>query len=163
MFGRDDAPAASLVDAVAASCAVPGYFRPVAVDGQRYVDGGVVSATNAGVLRRRELDAAIVISPMTGDGDSGFLSRRVRAFCARTLDREVRALERAGIRTLVLEPGEATFRHAADVLAFMDDAAARVAVLDAFLDSGVRLLSDPALRELLRSATGAGASEGRAA
>jgi NTE family protein len=161
VFGREGSPAASLVDAVAASCAVPGYFRPVTVDGRRYVDGGLVSATNAGVLRRRELDAVVVVSPMTGDGDSGFLSRQVRSFCARTLGHEVRALERAGVPTLVLEPGEETFRHAAHVLAFMDDDAARAAVLDAFLDSGSRLSSDPALRDLVRSANGP--AEGHAA
>jgi NTE family protein len=37
----------SLVDAVAASCAVPGIWPPVTIDGRRYVDGGVRSAENA--------------------------------------------------------------------------------------------------------------------
>jgi NTE family protein len=37
----------SLVDAVAASCAVPGVWPPVTIDGRRYVDGGVRSAENA--------------------------------------------------------------------------------------------------------------------
>ena len=32
--------------AVAASCAIPGYFAPVVVDGVRYVDGGAHSTTN---------------------------------------------------------------------------------------------------------------------
>ncbi|MEU8433331.1 patatin-like phospholipase family protein [Streptomyces sp. NPDC029216] len=38
---------AGLVDAVAASCAVPGVWPPVTIDGRRYVDGGVRSAVNA--------------------------------------------------------------------------------------------------------------------
>jgi NTE family protein len=37
----------SLVDAVAASCAVPGVWPPVTIDGRKYVDGGVRSAENA--------------------------------------------------------------------------------------------------------------------
>lgn len=36
-----------LIDAVAASCAVPGVWPPVTIDGSRYVDGGVRSITNA--------------------------------------------------------------------------------------------------------------------
>jgi NTE family protein len=33
-------------DAVQASCAIPGVFRPVVLDGRSYVDGGVWSPTN---------------------------------------------------------------------------------------------------------------------
>ncbi|OEJ30993.1 patatin-like phospholipase family protein [Streptomyces subrutilus] len=36
-----------LVDAVAASCAVPGVWPPVTVGGRRFIDGGIRSATNA--------------------------------------------------------------------------------------------------------------------
>ena len=36
-----------LVDAVAASCAVPGIWPPVTIDGRRYMDGGVRSSDNA--------------------------------------------------------------------------------------------------------------------
>ena len=34
-FGREDAPPADLVDAVAASCAIPGFFTPVKIGGAR--------------------------------------------------------------------------------------------------------------------------------
>ena len=37
----------SLVDAVGASCAVPGVWPPVTVGGRRFVDGGVRSPVNA--------------------------------------------------------------------------------------------------------------------
>ena len=33
--------------AVAASCAVPAVYPPVTIDGRRYMDGGIRSATNA--------------------------------------------------------------------------------------------------------------------
>ena len=36
-----------LVRAVAASCAVPGIFPPVSIDGRRYMDGGMRSIANA--------------------------------------------------------------------------------------------------------------------
>ena len=57
---------APLAAAITASCAVPGYFADVVIDGETYVDGGVISATNADVLARHDIDLAIVISPMTG-------------------------------------------------------------------------------------------------
>lgn len=37
-----------LVDAVAASCAVPGVWPPVTIGGRRYMDGGVGSTANTG-------------------------------------------------------------------------------------------------------------------
>jgi len=42
--GADDVP---LLDAVTASCAVPGVYPPVPVDGRTYVDGGARSGSNA--------------------------------------------------------------------------------------------------------------------
>ena len=33
-------PPAEVADAVAASCAIPGFYRPVKIGGRRYVDGG---------------------------------------------------------------------------------------------------------------------------
>jgi NTE family protein len=43
----DNASGVSLIDAVTASCAVPGAWPPVTIDGRRYVDGGVRSMANA--------------------------------------------------------------------------------------------------------------------
>lgn len=45
--GSDGVP---LVEAVTASCAVPGVYPPVPVDGHRYVDGGARSGSNADLL-----------------------------------------------------------------------------------------------------------------
>jgi NTE family protein len=52
----------SLIDAVAASCAVPGIWPPVTIDGRRYMDGGVRSADNADLAAGAE--RIIVISPL---------------------------------------------------------------------------------------------------
>jgi NTE family protein len=43
----DAASGVGLVDAVGASCAVPGVWPPVSIGGRRYVDGGMRSAANA--------------------------------------------------------------------------------------------------------------------
>jgi NTE family protein len=62
-FGRDDAPEAELADAVAASCAIPGFYKPVEIGGRRYVDGGLWSTSNLDILRSAELDLVICLNP----------------------------------------------------------------------------------------------------
>jgi len=52
-----------LVDAVAASCAVPGIWPPVTIDGRRYVDGGVRSAANVDLAEGH--DVVLVLAPVT--------------------------------------------------------------------------------------------------
>ncbi|WP_354640818.1 patatin-like phospholipase family protein [Kitasatospora camelliae] len=64
VFGDPGAPPAAVADAVMASCAIPGWFAPVEVDGSRYVDGGCWSATNADLLAGRGLDEVYVLAPM---------------------------------------------------------------------------------------------------
>jgi NTE family protein len=46
VFGAPGSPPAAVRDAVLASCAIPGVFAPVAIDGREYVDGGVWSPLN---------------------------------------------------------------------------------------------------------------------
>ncbi|MBO0685042.1 MAG: patatin-like phospholipase family protein, partial [Candidatus Dormibacteraeota bacterium] len=46
VFARRNKPAVELARAVAASCAVPGFYRPVEIAGRTYVDGGVESGAN---------------------------------------------------------------------------------------------------------------------
>lgn len=68
VFGRDGAPDAAIGEAVAASCAIPGYFAPVEIDGTRYVDGGAHSLTNLARVARRSLDLVVVSAPMARSG-----------------------------------------------------------------------------------------------
>ncbi|WP_354523330.1 patatin-like phospholipase family protein [Mycolicibacterium sp. 624] len=51
-----------LVDAVAASCAVPGVWPPVTIAGRRYMDGGVGSTVNTAVAADCEVVVALVPS-----------------------------------------------------------------------------------------------------
>ena len=59
-----------LVDAVAASCAVPGAWPPVTIAGRRYMDGGVASSVNLGVAD--DCDAVVVTLPVGVDAPSPF-------------------------------------------------------------------------------------------
>ena len=108
-FGRPGAPAASMAEAVAASCAIPAYFRPVVIDGHRYVDGGSHSVTNADLLQGSELDLVIVSCPMgaTRDALRMGIDLPFRAAVRARLAREVFGLRRAGIPVLTLQPTSA--------------------------------------------------------
>lgn len=57
----DGVPAAA---AVAASCAMPGVFPLVTIDGRRYFDGGMASPTHADLAAG--CDEVLVIAPFTG-------------------------------------------------------------------------------------------------
>jgi NTE family protein len=59
-----------LVDAVAASCAVPGAWPPVAIGDRRYIDGGTVSTINLDVAG--DCDLAVVLVPGGALAPSGF-------------------------------------------------------------------------------------------
>lgn len=82
--------------AVAASCTVPGLFPPVTIDGTRYIDGGVRSASNADLARDHQ--TVVVIAPI-GASDEGLgpLARRY-------LLAEVETLRGAGSTVFVLQP-----------------------------------------------------------
>lgn len=113
VFGRDGVPA-GLGEAVAASCAIPGWFAPVDIGGRRYVDGGVHSTTNADLLASSTavgggdpLDLVVVSAPMAGRwramrANAATLSRTSARV---TLEREVATLRRRGTEVLVLQPG----------------------------------------------------------
>lgn len=57
-----DEDGVELVDAVAASCAVPGIWPPVTIEDRRYIDGGTRSTSNADLAS--DCHDVLVISPM---------------------------------------------------------------------------------------------------
>jgi NTE family protein len=60
----------SLIDAVAASCAVPGVWPPVSIGGRRYIDGGASSVTNVDLAEG--FDKTVVLCPLAlGPGAPG--------------------------------------------------------------------------------------------
>jgi NTE family protein len=59
-FDRDSG--VPLLHAVAASCAVPGVYPPVSIDGRRFIDGGMRSAANADLAQG--YDRLVVLAPI---------------------------------------------------------------------------------------------------
>jgi NTE family protein len=106
VFGRDGAPAAHVADAVAASCAIPGFFEPVMIGGVAYVDGGAHSPTNADLLSDRALDLVIVSSPMSVAGNRlrPSLDLPARRMCRLYLGQEVARIRRRGVPVLAFQP-----------------------------------------------------------
>ncbi|PPI37891.1 MULTISPECIES: patatin-like phospholipase family protein [unclassified Rathayibacter] len=58
-----------LVDAISASCAVPGVWPPVSIDGVRYMDGGARSGSNADLAAGA--DWVLIVTPLPGVGTPG--------------------------------------------------------------------------------------------
>jgi NTE family protein len=156
VFGRDGAPSARLADAVLASCAIPGYFQPVEIEGTEYVDGGVHSSTNADVLLAEELDLVVVISSMSAahgsaNGADGWIRRSVH----RRMEREIARLEDAGMVVIRLEPGLAS-RRAMGLRAMAEDRGPRV-IEAAYEETRQHILATPVLASLGRPLTAASA------
>ena len=104
-FGRDDAPVVSIGDAVAASCAIPGFFKPAEIDGERYVDGGVHSLTNVGEAALVKPDLVIVSSPMSRAGSGRYSAgSAIRQVGRAQLAVEVQRLRRRGIAVVTFQP-----------------------------------------------------------
>ncbi|WP_256640256.1 patatin-like phospholipase family protein [Streptomyces murinus] len=95
VFDRDSG--VSLVDAVAASCAVPGVWPPVTIAGRRYIDGGIRSVANvdlaAGAARVLVLVPLGPVEPLPSD---------------HPLDDTVAALRAEGAEVLVVGPDDAS-------------------------------------------------------
>lgn len=107
-FGRLGSPPAEIGDAVAASCAIPGFYRPVRIAGRSYVDGGVFSSSNLDLVAGRGLDLVICLNPLTSRAAQGGtldrLSSLTRAAARRRLDHEERKLARFGTELVLIEP-----------------------------------------------------------
>jgi NTE family protein len=109
VFGRDaDAPPAPVHEAVAASCAIPGYYEPSLIDDVQYVDGGMRSVCNLDLVAGGDLDLVIVSAPMSASAwasrswDSGW-----RATAKAQLGWEARKVRRRGTPVVLIQPGEA--------------------------------------------------------
>jgi NTE family protein len=154
LFGRDGAPAASLPDAVVASCSIPGWYEPAVIGGRRYVDGGVRSMTSLDVLAGSDVQDVYVLAPMASTEPDHPLrphlrmERRLRQVLTVILVRQAKVLAARGKRVTVLTPGprdlaamginlmdprrrqdvlELSFRTSAEALAALDRAAPRAA------------------------------------
>jgi NTE family protein len=87
-----------LARAIASSCAVPGIASPITIDGRRYMDGGMRSATNADLAKGYEDVVVVAIS-----------SPAVPEPLRRPLERELRALRDSGSRVAIVSPDTESF------------------------------------------------------
>jgi NTE family protein len=144
VFGRPDAPDTRLASAVLASCAIPGYFRPVTIDGTEYLDGGVHSATNADVLKTHALDLVVIVSSLSApNGDANGLDGFVRRAVHRRMQREIARLEEAGTVVISLEPA-AESRRTMGLRAMAENRGPRIVEV-AYEETRRRILASPVL------------------
>jgi NTE family protein len=100
-FDRDSG--VTLLHAVAASCAVPGVYPPVTIDGRRYVDGGMRSAANADLARG--YDRLVVLAPVPrGFGPIASVDAQVTGMVSRVTVVSPDADSRRAIGRNVLDP-----------------------------------------------------------
>ncbi|MGI4859681.1 MAG: patatin-like phospholipase family protein [Janthinobacterium lividum] len=87
------------VDAVSASCAVPGIWPPVTIDGRRYMDGGIRSNDNADLAAgcRR----VMIISP---------LGKKKSILPGAGLTSQIEGLEAAGANVYEIEPDDESLK-----------------------------------------------------
>jgi NTE family protein len=107
---RSPHPDVDLANAVAASCAIPGFYYPVTIDGRRYVDGGMHSASNLDVLRHKGLDLVICMNPTSSRHSSPRrhpverLHAFMRSASGRRLGSERKRLEDEGTKVVLIQP-----------------------------------------------------------
>ncbi len=151
------APAAHLWQAVEASCAIPGLYRPVRIDGRLYVDGGVWSPSNLDLLARLDeevdaVDVVVALNPMSSLQPGlpttivGRVERRIRAAMGRRLGREARRLRARGVRLLLIQP-EAEDLEAMGIN--LMDPTRRTDVLHTAIRTVERRLNEPDASEVL--------------
>jgi NTE family protein len=88
---------------VAASCAVPGVYPPVTIDGRRYVDGGMRSAANADLAEGH--DRVVVLAPIPrGMGPLASVDAQVTGMVARVAVVSPDDASRRAIGRNVLDP-----------------------------------------------------------
>jgi NTE family protein len=135
-FGADGAPEASVADAVAASCAIPGYFAPVEIAGREYVDGGVWSPTNLDLARAGSGDRVLCLVPTAAMGTAPALALRGLAAGWRLATGvEAAAARRRGATVEVVVPDEGSARAMGSDLM---NPRRRAAVLEAGFGQGAR-------------------------
>jgi NTE family protein len=95
-FHRDSG--VDLLHAVAASCAVPGIYPAVTIQGRRYIDGGVRSGTNADIAQGYARVLILRAETLDWPGDIPHI----------TFEDELAELLQPGVQVLVIMPDEAS-------------------------------------------------------
>jgi len=159
-FGDPAEPPVPLATAVMASCAIPGWYSPVLIDGVRYIDGGAHSSTNLDLLADSAVDEVFTLAPTVSfapDHPTSVSARMERAWRVRVTRRclrEVAVVHARGIEVTVLGPGREDLEAIGSNLM---DVGRRRAVLEMSMRTTVAALRDP---EPLEALVGAAGSDG---
>jgi len=119
VLGRHGPPRAPLTEAVLASCAIPGIYRPVRIGRRTLVDGGVHSSSNLDLAGREGCALIIGSVPMAFDParPPARCHQLVRRIPARALAAEAAYARRRGSRVLLFRPnGDEIKIHGIDAL-----------------------------------------------
>ncbi len=139
MFGAPGAPDLSVSEAVQASCAIPGVFRPIRSGGRTYVDGGAWSPTNMDTADVERGDRVLCLNPTGSLRPSiGALAGAFGPVSRGLATAEALVLKHRGAVVTTINPDEAT---SAVMGPNLMNPKLREAVIEAGLEQGRRLAS----------------------
>jgi NTE family protein len=151
-FGRDDAPPADLADAVAASCSIPGFYKPVTIAGRRYVDGGLWSTSNLDILCSEHCDLVICLNPTSSLhpphawNPAERLAGAFRNVSGRRLGNETKKLRERGSEVVLIQPTAEDHRAMGPNLMSTRN---RNPVIATAIETVTAQLREPSVRKLL--------------
>jgi len=148
VLGAPGSPPTGLRRAVMASCAIPGLYQPIRIDGQTLVDGGAHSSTNLDLVADGGFDLVVAVAPMAFDTDRapGPLAQLARRVPARQLAGEAALARRRGLTVLMIRPSRAEVRiHGVNLM--RSTGWERLAV--SAYDATARVLETPRFRDAL--------------
>jgi NTE family protein len=108
VFGAPGAPAASVDQAVMASCAVPWLFDPVEIEEREYLDGGLWSPVNVDAAPAGRGTEVLCLIPTASRQAQSAQLGALRAFTRMSAMREAQVLRSRGARVRLLVPNAAS-------------------------------------------------------
>ncbi len=104
VFGAPGAPAATVAEAVHASCSIPGVYPPVRIGEDEYVDGAVWSPTNMDAAPALRDTHVLCLAPMAAQLGARERHPAVRAATTAAIRLETLELRRRGAVVTVVIP-----------------------------------------------------------
>ncbi|MEM3087249.1 MAG: patatin-like phospholipase family protein [Halobacteria archaeon] len=95
LFGPGENQDVPVVDAVVASCAIPGVYAPVSLKGRELIDGGTGSAAHIDVLMHAGARTVVVVNPVVP------IKNDRRRVCIPALDGTCASLRDRGVHTVI--------------------------------------------------------------
>ena len=129
-----------------ASCAIPGWYQPVAIGDHRYIDGGTWSSTNIDLMAGLGLDEVYVLAPQASfdlDAPKELVTRLERQWRARVTAkalRELAVVHAEGTEVTIIGPGREDLEAIGGNLM---DVGRRPRVMETSLRTSLAALADP--------------------